>query len=71
MKATVQHLHCIPCSVTEGAGPHSGAATRCNGAYAMAATVIESSADQPWAEFCATLEQPVFLMPVTGFGDLE
>jgi hypothetical protein len=37
----------------------------------MAATVIESSADQPWAEFCATLEQPVFLMPVTGFGDLE
>jgi hypothetical protein len=57
--------------VTEGAGPHIGAETHCNGAYAMAATVIESSADVPWAEFCASLEQPVFLMAVTGFGDLE
>jgi hypothetical protein len=33
--------------------------------------VVESSADQPWAEFCESLDQPAFLMPVTGFGDLE
>ena len=71
MKATLHHLHRIPCSVTEGASPYIGAATHCNGAYAMSTSVIESSADEPWAEFCASLEQPVFLMPVTGFGDLE
>jgi hypothetical protein len=33
--------------------------------------VIESAGDQSWAAFCGTLEQPAFLLAITGFGDLE
>lgn len=33
--------------------------------------VIETSGDQPWAEFCMGLKEPAFLLAVTGFGDLE
>ena len=33
--------------------------------------VIESSGDEPWAEFCSGLKEPAFLLAVTGFGDLD
>ena len=32
--------------------------------------VVESCAEQPWAEFCGALDKPAFLLPVTGFGEL-
>jgi hypothetical protein len=32
--------------------------------------VIESWTEQPWAEFCSALEQPAFLLPITGFAEL-
>lgn len=32
--------------------------------------VIESTAEQTWAEFCAALDGPAFLLAVTGFADL-
>jgi hypothetical protein len=35
------------------------------------ALVIESSGEQPWAEFCKGLREPAFLLAVTGFGDLD
>jgi len=31
----------------------------------------ESPAEQPWAVFCSTLDNPALLLPSTGFGDLE
>jgi hypothetical protein len=55
----------------EKSGNPSGAATHRNCSCSNAASVVESSGDQPWAEFCGSLDQPAFLMPVTGFGDLE
>jgi hypothetical protein len=32
--------------------------------------VIESWSEQPWAEFCMELDQPAFLLPITGFAEL-
>jgi hypothetical protein len=32
--------------------------------------VIESWTEQSWAEFCMELDQPAFLLPITGFADL-
>jgi hypothetical protein len=32
--------------------------------------IVESTADQTWAEFCSTLEEPAFLLAITGFADL-
>jgi hypothetical protein len=33
--------------------------------------VVESDAEQPWAEFCRALERPALLLPITEFVDLE
>ena len=33
-------------------------------------TIVESTAEQTWAEFCSTLEEPAFLLAITGFADL-
>lgn len=35
------------------------------------AQVIESSSEQPWAEFCKGLKEPAFLLPVTSLGDAD
>lgn len=32
--------------------------------------VIESWAEQSWAEFCMELDKPAFLLPITGFAEL-
>jgi hypothetical protein len=32
--------------------------------------VIDSWSEQPWAEFCMELDQPAFLLPITGFAEL-
>ncbi len=32
--------------------------------------VVESASEQRWADFCGTLDKPVFLLANTGFGDL-
>jgi hypothetical protein len=33
--------------------------------------IVESPADQSWAEFCGSLNRPAFLLPESGFGELE
>jgi hypothetical protein len=72
MKAIARKLSCPTCSEPEANSHGLGnveAQAQCT--CANYSEVIETSADQPWADFCETLDQPAFLMPVTGFGDLE
>ena len=72
MKAIARKLPCSTCSEPEANSRALGdvdAQAQCT--CATISEVIETSGEQPWAAFCETLEQPAFLMPVTGFGDLE
>ena len=72
MKATAQKLPCTTCGATESSDTAGNARLGRNCSCPNPPSpVVETSGDQPWAEFCESLDQPVFLMPVTGFADLE
>ena len=72
MNAIAQTKRCYVCCCDKNdeTGASLGRACVCS-ARAKVSPIIDSPSDQPWAEFCGQLEQPAFLMPVTGFGDLE
>jgi hypothetical protein len=36
-----------------------------------AAVIVESAADQPWAEFCRALKRPAFLLADNSFAELK
>jgi hypothetical protein len=83
MKATTHQMACTSGSAVDieieveievamegdGAGGCDSAARK--GSIPNFSTVVESSAELPWADFCKSLQRPAFLLPVTGFGDLE
>ena len=66
--------HSLP-TATDGTEPGGACSARVyepgrqHGQHAQP-QVIESSGDLPWSEFCGTIEEPVFLLPITGFADL-
>jgi hypothetical protein len=74
VNAIAQTKRCYVCCFDKNneTGTNLGGACVCaDRARAKVSPIIDSPSDQPWAEFCGQLEQPAFLMPVTGFGDLE
>jgi hypothetical protein len=71
MQATNQKLACAPCRTIDKADAESDGEAQRNGTSTYLSTVIESSGDEPWAEFCKALVRPAFLLPDSGFGDLE
>lgn len=71
MKATNQQPERDESSSIEQATALSDAAVQPGGTHRSVSTVIESSADQPWAEFCSGLKRPAFLLPDSDSCDLE
>lgn len=68
MTATTPHNRAILCRDAESLEIHvPGGAALCD----PAAPVVETSMDMSWAEYCGSLRRPAFLLPDSGFADLE
>jgi hypothetical protein len=65
-------MRCVVCrGVRESALALAENEYVCHSHAVAGSLVIESPSEQAWADFCSTLERPAFLLPITGFGDLE
>jgi hypothetical protein len=71
VKANTQPLDGKISNAIDKAEAQSNAIEQRNLTSPYLSTVMESSGDEPWAEFCKALVRPAFLLPNTGFGDLE
>ena len=71
MQATTHKLACTPCRTIDKTDAEADGQAQRNLTSPYLSKVMESSGDEPWAEFCKALVRPAFLLPDSGFGDLE
>jgi hypothetical protein len=70
VKESAQTMRCAVCSGVRTVGlPASESECYCQAQNSQ--EVIDSPLDQTWADFCGGLQSAAFLLPITGFGDLE